>query len=163
MAASCAPGPFVRARSTRASGSTRSSRRRWDSEPMATPLLEVRNLTTRFRTDRGMVTAVDRVSFDLAGGETLAIVGESGSGKSVTALSVLRLIPNPPGEIVSGEVLFDGQDLLRIDEAGMRSIRGNRIAMIFQEPMSSLNPGITVGRQVAEPINLHQRIPWKQA
>ncbi len=130
---------------------------------MATPLLEVRNLTTRFRTDRGMVTAVDRVSFDLAGGETLAIVGESGSGKSVTALSVLRLIPNPPGEIVSGEVLFDGQDLLRIDEAGMRSIRGNRIAMIFQEPMSSLNPGITVGRQVAEPINLHQRIPWKQA
>src|SRR5690606_385566 len=130
---------------------------------MATPLLEVRDLTTRFRTDRGMVTAVDRVSFDLAGGETLAIVGESGSGKSVTALSVLRLIPNPPGEIVSGEVLFDGQDLLRIDEAGMRSIRGNRIAMIFQEPMSSLNPGITVGRQVAEPINLHQRIPWKQA
>jgi oligopeptide transport system ATP-binding protein len=130
---------------------------------MATPLLEVRDLTTRFRTDRGMVTAVDRVSFDLAGGETMAIVGESGSGKSVTALSILRLIPSPPGEIVTGQVLFDGQDLLRLEEAGMRSIRGNRIAMIFQEPMTSLNPGITVGRQVAEPINLHRGLPWKQA
>ncbi|MFA7503294.1 MAG: ABC transporter ATP-binding protein [Burkholderiaceae bacterium] len=130
---------------------------------MGTPVLEVRDLTTRFRTDRGMVTAVDRVSFDLASGETLAIVGESGSGKSVTALSILRLIPNPPGEIASGQILFDGQDLLRLDDAGMRAIRGNRIAMIFQEPMSSLNPGITIGRQVAEPINLHQRIPWKQA
>jgi oligopeptide transport system ATP-binding protein len=130
---------------------------------MGAPLLEVRDLTTRFRTDRGMVTAVDRVSFDLAGGETLAIVGESGSGKSVTALSVLRLIPNPPGEIAGGQILFEGRDLLRLEEAEMRRIRGNRIAMIFQEPMTSLNPGITIGRQVAEPINLHQRIPWKQA
>ena len=130
---------------------------------MSTPVLEVRDLTTRFRTDRGMVTAVDRVSFDLAGGETLAIVGESGSGKSVTALSILRLIPNPPGEIAGGQFLFDGNDLLRLDDAGMRAIRGNRIAMIFQEPMSSLNPGITIGRQVAEPINQHQKLPWKQA
>src|SRR5690606_26153653 len=130
---------------------------------MATPLLEVRDLTTRFRTDRGMVTAVDRVSFDLAGGETMAIVGESGSGKSVTALSILRLIPSPPGEIVTGQVLFDGQDLLRLEEAGMRSIRGNRIAMIFQEPMTSLNPGITVGRQVAEPINLHRGLPDRKS
>jgi oligopeptide transport system ATP-binding protein len=130
---------------------------------MATPLLQVRDLTTRFRTDRGVVTAVDRVSFDLAGGETLAIVGESGSGKSVTALSILRLIPNPPGEITSGEILFDGQDLLRLTDSGIRAIRGNRIAMIFQEPMSSLNPGITIGRQVAEPINQHHQVPWKQA
>ncbi|MEB2317610.1 MAG: ABC transporter ATP-binding protein [Pseudomonadota bacterium] len=130
---------------------------------MTTPLLQVRDLTTRFRTDRGVVTAVDRVSFDLAGGETLAIVGESGSGKSVTALSILRLIPNPPGEITSGEILFDGQDLLRLTDSGIRAIRGNRIAMIFQEPMSSLNPGITIGRQVAEPINQHHQVPWKQA
>ncbi|MCO5118500.1 MAG: ABC transporter ATP-binding protein [Burkholderiaceae bacterium] len=130
---------------------------------MTTPLLQVRDLTTRFRTDRGVVTAVDRVSFDLAGGETLAIVGESGSGKSVTALSILRLIPNPPGEIASGEILFDGQDLLRLTDSGIRAIRGNRIAMIFQEPMSSLNPGITIGRQVAEPINQHHQVPWKQA
>ncbi len=130
---------------------------------MATPLLQVRDLTTRFRTDRGVVTAVDRVSFDLAGGETLAIVGESGSGKSVTALSILRLIPNPPGEIAGGEILFEGEDLLRLDDPGIRAIRGNRIAMIFQEPMSSLNPALTIGRQVAEPINQHHGVPWKQA
>src|ERR1700693_3795104 len=108
------------------------------------PLLEVRNLTTRFRTERGLVTAVDRVSFEVAAGETVAIVGESGSGKSVTALSLLRLIPSPPGRIEDGEVLFEGEDLLRLDDAGIRKIRGNRIAMIFQEPMSSLNPALTV-------------------
>ena len=107
--------------------------------------------------------AVDDVSFDVAAGETLAIVGESGSGKSVTALSILRLIPDPPGRIESGEILFDGKDLLKLDDAGMRAIRGNRIAMIFQEPMSSLNPALTVGLQVGEPINLHRGTPWAKA
>ena len=130
---------------------------------MDQPLLSVRNLVTRFRTARGAVTAVNQVSFDVAAGETLAIVGESGSGKSVTAMSLMRLIPNPPGQIAAGEILFQGQDLLKLSEAQMRSIRGNRIAMIFQEPMSSLNPSLTVGMQVAEPINLHRKLPWRLA
>jgi len=130
---------------------------------MGRPILQVNKLTTRFRTDRGVVTAVDEVSFDVAPGETLAIVGESGSGKSVTALSILGLIPAPAGRIESGEILFDGQDLLKLKPAQMRAIRGNRIAMIFQEPMSSLNPALTVGRQIAEPVNLHQGMPWKEA
>lgn len=130
---------------------------------MADPLLSVRGLTTRFRTERGTVTAVDNVSFDVEAGETVAIVGESGSGKSVTALSILRLIPDPPGKIVSGEIVFDGTDLVKLDDAGIRAIRGNRIAMIFQEPMSSLNPAITVGRQIAEPVNLHRKAPWAAA
>ena len=130
---------------------------------MTQPILQVNQLTTRFRTDRGVVTAVDQVSFDVAPGETLAIVGESGSGKSVTALSILGLIPSPAGRIESGEILFDGQDLLKLSPAKMRAIRGNRIAMIFQEPMSSMNPALTVGKQIAEPINLHQRMPWKTA
>src|SRR2546423_11191975 len=99
---------------------------------MTAPLLSVRHLSTEFRTERGMVKAVDDVSFDLASGETLAIVGESGSGKSVTALSILRLIPDPPGRIAGGEVVFDGRDLLKLDERAIRAIRGDRIAMIFQ-------------------------------
>ncbi len=130
---------------------------------MTTPLLQVRNLTTRFRTERGTVTAVDELSFDVAAGETVAIVGESGSGKSVTALSILRLIPNPPGRIESGEIIFEGRDLLKLDDAEIQAIRGNKIAMIFQEPMSSLNPALTVGLQIGEPINLHRRMPWAQA
>jgi oligopeptide transport system ATP-binding protein len=130
---------------------------------MAAPLLQVRNLTTRFNTERGRVTAVDQVSFDVDAGETVAIVGESGSGKSVTALSIVRLIATPPGHIESGEVIFEGRDLLKLDDAGIRAIRGNRIAMIFQEPMSSLNPALTVGLQVAEPINLHRGQPWAKA
>ena len=130
---------------------------------MAQPLLSVRNLVTRFRTGRGTVTAVNNVSFDVAAGETLAIVGESGSGKSVTALSILRLIPDPPGHIESGQILFDGKDLLKMSDAEIRAVRGDRIAMIFQEPMSSLNPSLTVGMQVAEPINLHRKLPWRQA
>jgi len=130
---------------------------------MAEPLLRIRGLTTRFRTDRGHVTAVDGVSFDVDAGETVAIVGESGSGKSVTAMSIMRLIPSPPGRIEKGEILFGGQDLLKLTDAQMRSVRGNRIAMIFQEPMSSLNPALTVGYQIAEPVNLHRRTPWKQA
>ena len=130
---------------------------------MAEALLQVRDLVTRFKTDRGTVTSVDRVSFEVNAGETLAIVGESGSGKSVTALSIMRLIPSPPGQIESGQILFEGKDLLTLDDAAMRAIRGDRIAMIFQEPMSSLNPGLTIGRQVAEPINLHRGTPWPQA
>ncbi|MBP0619389.1 ABC transporter ATP-binding protein [Cupriavidus consociatus] len=130
---------------------------------MAAPILQVRNLTTRFRTDRGVVTAVDRVSFDVAAGETLAIVGESGSGKSVTALSILGLIPQPPGVIEAGEIRFEGQDLLKLRPAAMRAIRGNRIAMVFQEPMSSMNPALTVGKQIAEPIRVHQGRAWRDA
>jgi len=130
---------------------------------MTAPLLSVRNLSTRFRTGRGTVRAVDNVSFDVSAGETLAIVGESGSGKSVTALSILRLIPDPPGRIEAGEILFEGVDLLKLDDAAIRTIRGNRIAMIFQEPMSSLNPVLSVGMQVGEPINLHRRTPWAAA
>jgi oligopeptide transport system ATP-binding protein len=127
------------------------------------PLLSVRDLSVSFRTPRGKVRAVDSVSFDVAAGETVAIVGESGSGKSVTALSIMRLIPDPPGRIEGGEVLFEGRDLLKLDDAAMRAMRGNRIAMIFQEPMSSLNPVLNIGTQVGEPINLHRKAPWKQA
>ena len=130
---------------------------------MTPPLLEVKGLTTRFRTERGELTAVDDVSFTVAAGHTLAIVGESGSGKSVTAMSLMRLIPNPPGLITAGEMLFEGQDLLKLSEPQMRAIRGDRIAMIFQEPMSSLNPSLTVGLQVAEPVNVHRKMPWTQA
>ena len=130
---------------------------------MTQPLLQVKHLTTRFRTERGELTAVDDVSFTLDAGQTLAIVGESGSGKSVTAMSLMRLIPNPPGRIANGEVLFEGQDLLKLTEPQMRNIRGNRIAMIFQDPMSSLNPALTVGLQIAEPVNVHRKMPWTQA
>ena len=130
---------------------------------MDQPLLSVRNLVTRFRTARGTLTAVDHVSFDVHAGETVAIVGESGSGKSVTALSILRLIPDPPGQIAGGEILFEGRDLLKLSDAEIRDVRGDRIAMIFQEPMSSLNPSLTVGMQVGEPINLHRKMPWRKA
>ena len=130
---------------------------------MAEPLLRVRDLSVSFRTQRGRVRAVESVSFEVAAGETVAIVGESGSGKSVTALSLLRLIPDPPGKIERGEVLFEGRDLLQVDDAAIRAVRGDRIAMIFQEPMSSLNPALTVGLQVAEPIHLHRGTPWAKA
>jgi oligopeptide transport system ATP-binding protein len=123
------------------------------------PLLEVRGLKTYFRSDSGVVKAVDGVSFDIRAGETTAIVGESGSGKSVTALSILRLIPNPPGQIVDGEMRFEGRDILSMTEAEVRDLRGNRIAMIFQEPMTSLNPSLNIGRQVGEPIEVHQDLP----
>ncbi|MGH8701793.1 MAG: ABC transporter ATP-binding protein, partial [Burkholderiales bacterium] len=130
---------------------------------MAGQLLRVRDLSVSFRTPRGTVRAVDALSFDLDAGETLAIVGESGSGKSVSALSLLRLIPDPPGSIDGGEILFEGRDLLKLDDAAIRAIRGDRIAMIFQEPMSSLNPVLTVGTQVGEPIHLHRQASWAAA
>ncbi len=118
-------------------------------------LLKVQGLKTYFRTDFGLVKAVDDVSFTLGRGETLAIVGESGSGKSVTALSIMGLVPDPPGEVVGGKIVFDGQNLLELSEEAMRPIRGNRIAMIFQDPMTSLNPVLTVGRQITEQLQLH--------
>ena len=127
------------------------------------PLLSVKNLTTTFRTDRGLLTAVDDVSFDLEAGETLAIVGESGSGKSVTALSLMRLIAQPAGRIAKGEVIFEGQDLLKLTEPDMQAVRGDRIAMIFQEPMTSLNPALTLGVQVGEPMVLHRGSTWSNA
>jgi len=127
------------------------------------PLLSVKGLTTTFRTDRGVLTAVDDVSFDLEAGETLAIVGESGSGKSVTALSLLRLIAQPAGRIAAGEVMFEGKDLLKLSETEMQSVRGDRIAMIFQEPMTSLNPALTLGVQVGEPMVLHRGSAWSAA
>jgi oligopeptide transport system ATP-binding protein len=126
-------------------------------------LLEIRNLTTRFHTHEGVVHAVNGVSYCVAQGETLGIVGESGCGKSVAMLSVMRLIPEPPGKIEAGEVLFDGRDLLRLGEAEMERVRGAEIAMIFQDPMTSLNPTLTVGFQIAEALRLHQGMSKRQA
>lgn len=118
-------------------------------------LLEVKNLRTYFETDDGVVKAVDGISFDLKRGQTLGIVGESGSGKSVTNLSIIRLIPDPPGKIVSGEVLFNGNDLLLVSNEAIRKIRGRRIAMIFQDPMTSLNPFMKISKQLMEMTELH--------
>src|SRR5207237_35811 len=119
---------------------------------VAQQLLEVNDLHTQFFTRDGVVHAVDGVSFELAAGETLGIVGESGCGKSVTALSLMRLIPQPPGRITQGSIVFDGQDVLKMDDDDVRSIRGNNIAMIFQDPMTSLNPVLTISRQISEPL-----------
>lgn len=121
-------------------------------------LLEVKNLKTYFFTDEGVVKAVDDVSFFLRRGESLGIVGESGSGKSVTALSIMRLIQDPPGKILGGEILFKGEDLLKKKEEEMRDVRGNKISMIFQDPMTSLNPVFTIGDQIMEAIILHQKL-----
>jgi len=126
-------------------------------------LLEVKNLRTYFFTDDGVVKAVDGVSYDLQEGETIGLVGESGCGKSVSALSLLRLIPTPPGKIVDGEVWFEGENLLEASEEEVRHIRGNRIAMVFQEPMTSLNPVLTIGRQVTEALELHMRMDRRSA
>ncbi|MGQ9926573.1 MAG: ABC transporter ATP-binding protein [Chloroflexaceae bacterium] len=127
------------------------------------PLLEVRDLQTHFHTQDGVVKAVDRVSFSVDRGETLGIVGESGCGKSVTSLSIMRLIPSPPGKIAGGQILFDGEDLLQQSEERMRHIRGNRIAMIFQDPMTSLNPVLTIGRQITESLELHLKLSRREA
>ena len=126
-------------------------------------LLEVDGLQTYFFTRQGLVKAVDRVSFSLKKSETLAIVGESGCGKSITALSLLRLIPDPPGRIVGGSIKLEGRDLIGLDEKQMRKVRGNDISMIFQEPMTSLNPVMTIGNQIAEVILLHQGLSKAQA
>ena len=126
-------------------------------------LLEVNNLTTHFFTQDGVVKAVDGITYDLEEGEVLGVVGESGCGKSVHALSIMRLVPSPPGRTVAGEVRFEGEDLLQMDDAEMRRIRGNRIAMVFQEPMTSLNPVLTIGRQLTETLELHQNMTKQQA
>ena len=131
--------------------------------PANDDLLRIVNLSTHFFTREGVVRAVDDVSYSVAAGETLAVVGETGSGKSVTALSVLRLIASPPGRIVGGQILFRGENLLDKTERAMRAIRGNDISMIFQEPMSSLNPVLTIGRQIAEPLMVHQKCSRAQA
>lgn len=126
------------------------------------PLLEVRNLKTQFKSKDGIVKAVDDVSFYIDKGETLGVVGESGSGKSVTAMSILRLVQNP-GKIVAGEILFEGRDLLKLEDRDMRKVRGKEIAMIFQDPMTSLNPVLTVGRQLSEPLITHLGLTKTQA
>ncbi len=125
-------------------------------------LLSICDLQTHFFTERGLAKAVDGVSFSIQQGETLCVVGESGCGKSMTALSILRLVP-PPGRIVGGRILFDGRDLLELDKEQMRAIRGNQISMIFQEPMSALNPVFTVGNQIMEAIRLHQGVTKAEA
>ncbi|WP_040209225.1 ABC transporter ATP-binding protein [Neobacillus jeddahensis] len=127
------------------------------------PVLEVKNLTTSFFTDDGIIPAVDHVSFHINKGEILGVVGESGCGKSVTSLSIMGLVPNPPGKIISGEILLNGEDLTKLPEKRMRQIRGNDVAMIFQEPMTSLNPVYTIGNQLVEAIRLHQKMDKKQA
>ena len=126
-------------------------------------LLSVQELRTEFRGPRGVAAAVDGVSFDLEAGQTLGLVGESGCGKSVTALSILRLVPDPPGRITGGRVLFKDQDLLTLEEEEMRRIRGNQISMIFQEPMTALNPVFNVGDQIMEAIRLHQGLDGQEA
>jgi peptide/nickel transport system ATP-binding protein len=130
---------------------------------MSAPLLEVKGLTTDFLTRAGGIRAVDGVSLHVDAGETLGIVGESGSGKSVTALCVMRLVPQPPGRIVEGTIRFDGIDLLGLSLPAMRRIRGKDIAMIFQEPMTSLNPVFTVGEQIAEAVSLHEGCSRREA
>jgi len=125
---------------------------------MADPVLDVRQLTTRFFTRAGVVKAVEDVSYTIDQGQTLGIVGESGSGKSVTALSIMRLIPTPPGRVVAGEVFFEGRDLLKVSNEQMRKLRGGPISMIFQDPMTSLNPLLTIGWQITESVREHQGI-----
>jgi peptide/nickel transport system ATP-binding protein len=138
-----------------------------DQAPTEATVLDVKGLRTVFFTNSGLFRAVEDVSFTVRRGETLAIVGESGCGKSVTALSIMRLVPDPPGRIVGGSVVLEGTDLLALDESEMRKIRGNRISMIFQEPMTSLNPVMRIGDQITEAVRLHRTITrkdaWKQA
>ena len=141
-----------------AAGSGDTRQQAWDGIAVADPQLSVTDLRTYFFTRNGTVKAVDGVSFAIARGETLAIVGESGCGKSMTALSLMRLIPDPPGRIVSGEVVLDGVDLLQLSEEEIRAYRGRDISMIFQEPMTSLNPVMTIGKQIGEVLTMHQHI-----
>ena len=128
-----------------------------------TPLLEVKDLTTRFHTMDGVVHAVNGISYTLEEGQTLGVVGESGCGKSVSVLSVMGLIPEPPGKIAAGQVLYRGQDLVKLDDRQMESIRGKEIAMVFQDPMTSLNPVLTIGRQISEPLIVHMGMDQEEA
>ena len=130
---------------------------------MEEKLLEVKDLTVTFKSSEGLVTAVDHLNIYINQGETLGIVGESGCGKSVSVLSIMGLIPNPPGEIANGEILYGGKDLLSLPETDMRKVRGNEIAMVFQEPMTSLNPILTCGFQIAEPLIIHKGVNKKDA
>ncbi|MCF8104560.1 MAG: ABC transporter ATP-binding protein [Desulfohalobiaceae bacterium] len=130
---------------------------------MKTPLLDIQGLVTQFSTRRGPVTAVDGLSLKLEKGQTLGLVGESGCGKSVAALSIMRLLPKPAGRVAAGRILFEGRDLVRSSEAAMRRVRGNEISMIFQEPMTSLNPVYTVGFQIYEVLKKHRSLTRKQA
>jgi oligopeptide/dipeptide ABC transporter ATP-binding protein len=125
---------------------------------LADPLLKIEDLHTQFFTQEGVVNAVNGVDYEVMPGEILGLVGESGCGKTVSALSILRLIPNPPGKITSGKILFDGEDILKMNEEEIRHIRGNKIGMIFQEPMTSLNPVLTIGRQLTETLELHLKM-----
>lgn len=130
---------------------------------MAKELLEIKNLNTYFYTQAGTVKAVNDVSFKINEGETVCVVGESGCGKSVTAMSILRLVPNPPGKIVSGEIMYKGKDLVKLSEGELRDVRGNEISVIFQEPMTSLNPVFTIGYQISESLMLHKNISKEEA
>jgi peptide/nickel transport system ATP-binding protein len=127
------------------------------------PVLEVKQLNTSFFTDKGIIPAVDDISFHINQGEILGVVGESGCGKSVTSLSIMGLIPKPPGKIVSGEILLNGEDLTKASEKRMRAVRGNDVSMIFQEPMTSLNPVFTIGNQLVEAIRLHQKVDKRKS
>lgn len=130
---------------------------------MTKDLVKISNLKTYFYTEDGVIKAVDDVSFRIKEGETIGIVGESGCGKSITAMSLMRLIPNPPGKIVGGEILFEGESILNLNDAEMRKIRGNKISVIFQEPMTSLNPVFTIGDQIMEAVMLHQKLREAEA
>lgn len=130
---------------------------------MIQPILQIEDLHTHFFTDRGEIPAVDGVNLYVNPGEVLGVVGESGCGKSVTSLSVLKLIPQPPGKIVGGSIFFKGRDIVPLKEREMRSIRGNAISMIFQEPMTSLNPLYTIGQQIGEAVRLHKGLSKKEA
>jgi oligopeptide/dipeptide ABC transporter ATP-binding protein len=129
----------------------------------ATPLLSVENLSVSFATESGRVTVVEDASFEVPAGRTVALVGESGCGKSVSAMTIMRLLPSPPSRIEGGRILFDGRDLARLPEAEMRAVRGDRIGMIFQEPMTSLNPTLTIGFQIAEVLRRHRKMDSKMA
>jgi peptide/nickel transport system ATP-binding protein len=130
---------------------------------MNKPLLEIRDLRVTYKTEEGLVVAVDDLNLQLRRGETLGLVGETGAGKTTTALSIMQLVPNPPGRIEKGSILFDGEDLCKTKLRDIRRVRGNRISMIFQDPMTSLNPVLTIGFQIEEALMLHQRLPQKEA
>ena len=131
--------------------------------PNGKRILKVRDLSVSFATDNGAARVIENVSFAVDHGQTLGLVGESGCGKSVTAMSIIRLLPSPPSQVESGHVIFDGQDLLKLDDVAMRNIRGNRIGMIFQEPMTSLNPTFSIGFQIGEVLRIHRRLGQRQA